>query len=174
MRYFKVLDDNNYITAIGVGDGGVQIDLFEYNRIKNAFSQKPKKVGYNYHLTNNCVWESEKLDTDTLSDEVVRQIFVDEILNSIEVRREKPRSNKEGYILQQVYDSNEHAILWEYVEDPNYVKTESGTYIDPIVYTDGMEVEIDKWYTDGDNIWECIQSGVPNSFEDREYFDIIG
>lgn len=53
MRYFKVLDDNNYIIAVGAGEGGEEINLFEYNRIKSLLASAPKQLGYEYHLTND-------------------------------------------------------------------------------------------------------------------------
>lgn len=49
-----------------------------------------------------------------------------------------------------------------------------GDYVNPIPYAEGMTVETGKFYTNGDDIWEAVQSGTPNSFEDRDYFDIIG
>lgn len=91
---------------------------------------------------------------------------------SITVNRTKPGAEKEGFILQQVYDAENHMIAWTYVPDPDYV-VEEGTYINPIQYVVGADVIEGKWYTDGDNIWEAIKSGIPSSFEDTEYFDII-
>ena len=52
-------------------------------------------------------------------------------------------------------------------------QTTSGDYLNPIPYTLNMEVQENLWYTDGDNIWECIKSGMPDDFNDKEYFDII-
>ena len=48
-----------------------------------------------------------------------------------------------------------------------------GDYVNPIQYKGGMSVESGLFYTDGDNIWEAVKTGIPVSFEDTEYFDII-
>lgn len=50
--------------------------------------------------------------------------------------------------------------------------SESGTYLDPIHFVDGMSVTVGLWYIFPDeNIWECIKSG--NASYTSEYFDII-
>lgn len=53
------------------------------------------------------------------------------------------------------------------------VNPDEGEYINPIRYTQGMAVVQGKWYTDGDDIWEALKDGVPASFSDKEYFDIV-
>lgn len=49
----------------------------------------------------------------------------------------------------------------------------TGDYLNPIRYITGMTVETGKFYTDGDDIWEAWNTGVPNDFSDERYFDII-
>lgn len=48
-----------------------------------------------------------------------------------------------------------------------------GDYSNPIIYMDGDEVEIGKWYCDlavgKETPKECILSGVPTSFNDDKY-----
>lgn len=68
---------------------------------------------------------------------------------------------------------SESSSVWEEIPDPDYVPTQSGTYIDPITYVIGMTVTNGLWYTDGNDIWECIADGMPTDFNDKEYFDII-
>lgn len=172
MRYFKVLDEDGYVMSVGIGVGGETISSIEYMKFQRCFNNKPSKYGYEYKLNQNYTWKSFELDRSELSDEEVRKIFEKEILASVEVSK-KPESGKEGYILEQVYDPSAHMIIWVYVEDPNYEKTNSGTYLDPITYTEGMEVETGKWYTDGENIWDAIKDGIPTGFDDTEYFNII-
>ena len=47
-----------------------------------------------------------------------------------------------------------------------------GDYVNPIPFTEGMTVEVGKFYKFADdNIWECIKSG--NGSYTSEYFDII-
>ena len=50
----------------------------------------------------------------------------------------------------------------------------SGDYLNPIPYEVGMTVTVGLFYTDGDDIWECIKTGAPSGFDDKAYFDIIG
>lgn len=46
------------------------------------------------------------------------------------------------------------------------------TVIEPIVYEDNMEVVIGNRYTDGDNIYLCIVSGIPESILDTNYLTL--
>lgn len=173
MRYFKIVDEDNYIVAAGIGEGGEEINVLQYNRIHNLINQKPSEPGVEYKLNQELRWEAIEKERETLSDKEVREIFAREILESIEVSHIKPKADKEGFLLKQIYDPAAHMIIWEYVEDPYYVQ-QDGTFFNPIQYEDGISVETGKWYTDGENFWEAIQSGVPESFEDRNYFEIIG
>lgn len=59
------------------------------------------------------------------------------------------------------------------VEKKDASEMEKGDFLNPLLYSVGMSVEIGKWYTDGEDLWEAIQSGVPANFEDTQYFDII-
>lgn len=79
---------------------------------------------------------------------------------------------KEGYLWKRCYDVGGAAIVWELVPDPN-CKPEEGSYTSPIEYKNGMEVKEGLYYTNGVMIWECIKSGIPSSFEDKEFFHII-
>lgn len=82
-------------------------------------------------------------------------------------------ADRPGYKWVPLYNNDSQAIGWEEVIDYNYTPSSTGTYTDPIYYNDGMEVIAFQWYTDGDNIWEAVKSGVPAGFDDIEYFDII-
>lgn len=70
--------------------------------------------------------------------------------------------------MQQISDSMMEVIKKDASEMP------VGDYVNPIAYVSGMTVEQGKFYTNGDDIWEAIQSGVPAGFDDRTFFDIIG
>lgn len=50
-----------------------------------------------------------------------------------------------------------------------------GDYTDPIPYNVGDSVEVGNFYysDDYDYRLECIKSGIPTSFYDKEYFDVI-
>lgn len=82
-------------------------------------------------------------------------------------------TDRPGYMWKPIFNLANMKVGWEEVVDPDYNPTGSGTYVDPYVYEDGMTVEIGMWYTDGDNIWEAIKTGIPTGFDDSEYFDII-
>lgn len=51
----------------------------------------------------------------------------------------------------------------------------AGDYLNPIPYTNGMAVEVGKFYytDDKDLPHEAIMSGVPAGFNDKEYFDCV-
>lgn len=58
MRYYK-LEDNGYITALGIGDIGTEITLDEYTAILDTMSSKPKDGnGTAYELKDDLTWES--------------------------------------------------------------------------------------------------------------------
>lgn len=63
---------------------------------------------------------------------------------------------------------------WWEIPDPNHIAEFDGTdYLCPITYIPGMEITIGLWYTDGEDIWEAIKDGIPQDFNDKNYFDII-
>ena len=86
----------------------------------------------------------------------------------------QPRSNRVGFLWKPMYDSEQNVFGWEEIPDPYYKKNEDGTYLDPILFEEGMYVITDLWYTDGEDIWECIKEGYPRYFADKEFFDVIG
>lgn len=74
---------------------------------------------------------------------------------------------KSGYKLEQISEG-----VYELVKDETQA-TPPGDYLNPIAYKDGIEVVKGLWYTDGNNVWEAVSSGIPTGFDDAEYFDII-
>lgn len=57
------------------------------------------------------------------------------------------------------------------------IQTEEGdgSMENPSKWTDGMAVEVGKWYkTPSDYLWEAIKDGTPSSETDNEYFDVVG
>lgn len=175
MNYFKILNDG-YIVAVGYGEveGSEPSSVFEYTRCQNLLANMPKKAGYRYKLGRDLQWEEIKVPEDELSEAEIRDMYSEEIKDSIIVET-KPTAEKEGFKLVQKYDPMTHTIRWEYVEIPKEEEENgpTGTYIDPFRYETGMAVTTGLWYTDGDNIWEAIADGVPSGFDDAEYFDII-
>lgn len=89
---------------------------------------------------------------------------------------------KEGFLLTDgevttnvlfVKNIPEEGTWWE-IPDPDYVPIFDGTnYLRPITYIVGMTVVNGLWYTDGENIWEATQTGIPFDFSDTNYFEII-
>lgn len=83
---------------------------------------------------------------------------------------EPPKVEKEGYKLHPVVLGD--CIAWEFVPDKGK-DSGYGSFLAPIPYSDGVYVEEGLFYTDDDNIWECIHSGIPSGFNDPEYFEIL-
>lgn len=89
---------------------------------------------------------------------------------------------KEGFLLTDgevttnvlfVKNIPEEGTWWE-IPDPSYVPEFDGTdYLRPITYMIDMGVIAGLWYTDGENTWEAISTGVPADFADKEYFDVL-
>ena len=74
---------------------------------------------------------------------------------------------KLGYKWQPMY-SPAAGFAWELVEDP----TALGTEKNPRYWVEGMAVRLGHWYTqDGKQLKMAVQEGVPESFEDRGYFE---
>lgn len=44
--------------------------------------------------------------------------------------------------------------------------------LEPVLYENGMEVAIGNRYTDGEDIYMCIRSGIPESIADTEYLTL--
>ena len=110
----------------------------------------------------------EEIDADFVLIPKPKKSTLELLVDALEAN--KPTAEKEGFEL--VLKSNDGMIVWEYIaiETPSQ---EDGTYLHPFTYQDEMEVVEFLWYTDGENIWECIKSGIPSGFNDGEYFDII-
>ncbi|MDD5902775.1 MAG: hypothetical protein PUC58_05375 [Oscillospiraceae bacterium] len=60
MRYYKQLSDN-YILAIGTGNGGEEITEAEYNNIMTIIRNRPQAEGKGYKLKADLTWEEYDL-----------------------------------------------------------------------------------------------------------------
>ena len=60
MRYYKQLSDN-YILAIGTGDGGEEITEQDYNEIMSVIQSCPNEKGKGYRLKTDMTWEEYDL-----------------------------------------------------------------------------------------------------------------
>lgn len=74
-------------------------------------------------------------------------------------------AEKQGYNLVQ------SGNVIEYVKDDT-VSQPMGDFLNPIIYAKGMECIVGMFYTNGEDIWECIKAGTPADFNDKRYFDI--
>lgn len=69
MRYNKQTS-NNYILAIGTGQGGTEITEAEYNNIMSIIQARPQAEGKDYKLKADLTWEEyDLLPAPELSDE---------------------------------------------------------------------------------------------------------
>lgn len=90
-------------------------------------------------------------------------------LKSAKAENEKLKKmlSKAGYAVKEVNEGVYELVKDEQAEIP------LGDYINPIIYEEGMTVEKGKFYSDYNDIWEAKKNGVPESFADTKYFDII-
>lgn len=189
MEFKKYYDAERHLVGVSMGNitGNVE-DIANnevYEHISRLLADMPEKVGYTTYLIENTVsdnvefsdykYDFEPIPDVLLTNEELIEKFKDDIINSIVVENRPRLAEKEGYHIVPVLNGT--TISWEYEKDDNFVAPEEdvdqGSYLNPIPYVDGMYVKPTKWYTDGDNIWEAIQYGMPNGFDDTQYFDII-
>lgn len=181
----KYYDNNNHIVGFSCGnitEDGVDTTINDIQALISLFSNySEKKDGQKVFIIedNNFMglykYVYEDTPQDELSDNELKQLLKDEILNSVVVGK-RPVEGKEGFhLVPKLYGTT---IIWEFEEDENYHSNDNsnlgdGTYLHPISYINGLNVETGKWYTDNVDIWEAVKDGVPENFNDKEYFDII-
>ena len=78
MRYYKRIS-NNYILAIGTGNGNDEITEQEYNEIMSVIQFCPNEEGKGYRLCTDLTWEEYDIPPVVLSDD--DEISTDEALN---------------------------------------------------------------------------------------------
>lgn len=65
MRYYKLIEEG-YITAIGVGGGGVEITEAEHDEIMEVVQNKPPRTeDKDYRLKPDLTWEEYDRPPDT-------------------------------------------------------------------------------------------------------------
>lgn len=82
MRYNKHIN-GNYITAIGTGDGGVEITKAEFDELRSIIKTKPTPAeGFGYRLRVDLTWELYELppvvERDEVTDEEALRIILGE------------------------------------------------------------------------------------------------
>lgn len=61
MRYYKTINDN-YLSMVGIGNGGEEITESEYTELMNLISNRPTAPkGFGCRLTTGLVWELYEL-----------------------------------------------------------------------------------------------------------------
>lgn len=61
MRYYKIIE-NEYLTAIGIGNDGTEITKEEFDSIVNIINNCPKaEEGFGYRLKADLTWELYEL-----------------------------------------------------------------------------------------------------------------
>lgn len=116
-----------------------------------------------------CKIESENADLNPDGEYTVAgilNVFAKGILES------KPDVEKIGYKAVPMFQTDSGTVVWELVSNKDFA-SHSGDYLDPIPFSAGDEIKSGLFYTDGDDIWESIKNGIPTSFNDKEYFDVI-
>lgn len=157
-----------------IGFGGTRPNDIDYKRQTNGFAE--------VWLYDNIHEEDEGYFADGVNfmtkltaDEVLRQksvYFKEDSAVSLEeqVARQQELINllisKNGYAVNEI---SKGAL--ELVKDDKNTN-EDGINV-PITYKSGMSVTAGLTYSDGEYIWDCIKSGVPTSFHDKTYFNII-
>ena len=111
------------------------------------------------------------IDIQALCAQIAHEHKIASAIGDMEVKTETIPSDKNGFDFQVTYVNNVE-VKREYVKNDSFVEP-LGDYLNPIPFEDGMAVEAGKWYTDGLDIWEAKADGIPFSFADMNYFDII-
>lgn len=174
------LDGTTYINNDTILKSNGYKPLIKDPTVENAFIISTSYTEDDENIYEHYKWktyeeaqkEQEEAENNrTLTSQEKLDLFAD--LITVE---DKPDTTKEGYMWIQKAHMNEGVpmIMWELVEDPNYVKINDGSdYTKPITYKDGMSVSKGLWYTDGTAVWECVKDGNPNKFGDTEFFDVV-
>lgn len=68
MRYYKQIE-NDYIVAIGTGNGGTEIAEEEYNNILSIIQSAPHEDGKGYRLKTDLTWEEYEEEPMPIEDE---------------------------------------------------------------------------------------------------------
>lgn len=181
----KYYDNEGNIVGVSYGqvtDNSVSIGtLGLFNRIVTLLRDIPKKAGYKVFLKDatdesfvDFHYSYEKIPVSELSDEELKAMFEQELKDSMTVDT-KP-ADKVGFRTVPILTGT--TISWTFEKLPDEPTEDQPSasgddYLDPITYVEGMEVVLGKWYTDGEDTWEAIASGVPTSFADTAFFDII-
>lgn len=112
-----------------------------------------------------------KISVNDFVSELKEALDIKKKLNGKKVETETVESDKKGYDFLVTY-VNDVEVSREYVKNAEFVEPD-GDYTRPFPYAQGMFVQRGYFYTDGVDIWEALEDGVPESFSDEYYFDII-
>lgn len=75
MRFYKQIDED-YILAIGKGNGGTEITEAEYNEIKSIIQDKPPRTAtIDYRLKTDLTWEEYEHEPDPEPDPTAEEVL---------------------------------------------------------------------------------------------------
>lgn len=118
-------------------------------------------------MTPAEIAEMQQSQPDAMTEELTTEKKLELMLAAIPEEPMPEAEPKLGYKWQPMYSSAD-GFAWELVEDP----TALGTEKNPRYWVPGMAVRLGHWYTqDGKQLKMAVQEGVPESFEDRGYFE---
>lgn len=185
MNLKKYYDNNGYLVGVSAGDitnNSQDIPMEKeghFNTIYRLLWDAPERIGYHTHLKEITSpysgdaydYDFESIPAEELSRDELLKMFHDQLLGSVTIVT--PPVAKQGYHLVPMLNGT--TIVWEFEQDPtpSTPVADSGTYLNPITYVPGRTVQTGLWYTDGSDIWEAIDTGIPADFSDTTYFDII-
>lgn len=161
-----------------------------------VFTEFEQVANLNDHkLGNQIIYES---NTDSIVVSIVEKGVADQladIKSKLEVVQTSVDNQKtivnamDNLMTTEIVESDKHGYNWkvtkigdvevlkEYVKNDSVKLEHSGNdYTDPAFYKVGDAVTVGKWYCEESNpllIFECINSGVPMSFKDTLYFDVV-
>lgn len=175
-----VLDDNNIITGyakVGKLEGGVSF-----------YGHFPAELGVGTHKwiddeSGNCsifkpvesvTDEGETVVADTMingyivpNDYYIAPKIAPAKTLEDRVAKLEAMVERMSYSLKRISESVTEVVKVDNAEMP------SGDYLNPIRYIGGMDVEVGKFYTDGEDVWECVKGGTPDGFGDKAFFEVI-
>lgn len=116
--------------------------------------------------------QMENRQLDALLQMANRSLTDSELLAAMvqSVTRPPMPEAREGYLLLERFVPGQNRTLWEYTPDPSSGSAPQGTQENPIPFAAGMEAVQGLWYSQGAQVRQCIQSGVPEGLDDPLFF----
>ncbi len=160
---------NDIVIEVELDDDCIYFDkLVGYRAYSTEDEPTKYRLKFDEEKYNAYLEEKKKTDEEIKKYELQKK-KQSQLLDLISITEEA--SDKKGY-KWRIYKIGDLEVKKEYIEIPTE-ENDGSDYTTPITYKVGMEVTKGLWYTDGTDTWECIKDGMPLSFEDTDYFDVI-